>query len=88
MGVKAARFLQGRLLLHGASRSLPVTVVENASRPEEKIATGSLDRLPELIRETGIVGPAIIFIGLRAQKAQSLARDALPDFEAAREAVR
>ena len=33
MGVKAATFLRGRLLMHGAPADTPVTAVENASRP-------------------------------------------------------
>ena len=35
MGVSAARFVQGRLLLHGASDATAVTVVENISRANE-----------------------------------------------------
>ena len=34
MGVKAATFLRGRLLMHGAAADTPVTAVENASRPD------------------------------------------------------
>jgi uroporphyrin-III C-methyltransferase/precorrin-2 dehydrogenase/sirohydrochlorin ferrochelatase len=64
MGVRAAKFVQGRLLLHGASPSTAVTIVENASRPSERIAVGTLAELPQLIGAAKIAGPAIIFIGL------------------------
>jgi uroporphyrin-III C-methyltransferase/precorrin-2 dehydrogenase/sirohydrochlorin ferrochelatase len=64
MGVRAAGFVQGRLLLHGADPATTVTVVENASRPNECIAAGTLAELPALIRAAKITGPAIIFIGL------------------------
>ena len=37
MGKKSARFVQGRLLMHGASASTPVSVVENASRADQRI---------------------------------------------------
>lgn len=46
MGRRAARSLQGRLLMHGADPQTPVTLVENASRPEQRILTSRLDRLP------------------------------------------
>jgi uroporphyrin-III C-methyltransferase/precorrin-2 dehydrogenase/sirohydrochlorin ferrochelatase len=64
MGVGQARFLQGRLLLHGARSETPVTVVENASRPDERIVWGTLAQLPALIGENGITGPAVLLIGL------------------------
>jgi uroporphyrin-III C-methyltransferase/precorrin-2 dehydrogenase/sirohydrochlorin ferrochelatase len=64
MGVRAAQFVQGRLLLHGANPATAVTIVENASRPNERVAEGTLAELPALIREAKITGPAIIFIGL------------------------
>lgn len=64
MGVRAARFLQGRLMLHGADPDTPVTAVENASRADQKIVAAPLSRLPEALAEAGIRGPAIIFIGL------------------------
>jgi uroporphyrin-III C-methyltransferase len=34
MGKKSARFLQGRLMMHGAAPDTPVTIVENASRAD------------------------------------------------------
>ncbi len=64
MGVKAARFLQGRLMLHGADPATPITAVENASRGDEKIVSAPLARLPEALAEAGVRGPAILFVGL------------------------
>ncbi len=64
MGVRAARFLQGRLMLHGADPATSVTAVENASRAEEKIVAAPLSRLPEALAEAGVRGPAILFLGL------------------------
>ena len=73
MGVRASRFLQGRLLLHGARSDTPVTVVENASQPDETIASGTLADLPTVMRDAGITGPAIIFVGLAPAVAASMA---------------
>jgi uroporphyrin-III C-methyltransferase/precorrin-2 dehydrogenase/sirohydrochlorin ferrochelatase len=69
MGVRGARFVQGRLLIHGASAATPVTIVENASRPDQKVITATLGRLTEALAEAGITGPAIIFVGLASNAA-------------------
>ncbi|RZV38510.1 MAG: uroporphyrinogen-III C-methyltransferase, partial [Acidimicrobiales bacterium] len=72
MGVGAARFIQGRLLLHGATRNLPIAIVENASRPNEKIVSSKLDALPDDLTRAGIKGPAILLIGYSLKQALSL----------------
>lgn len=63
MGIGASRFIQGRLMLHGADKNLPITIVENASRPEQIIAPATLGTLPEDLIEAGIKGPAVLMIG-------------------------
>jgi uroporphyrin-III C-methyltransferase/precorrin-2 dehydrogenase/sirohydrochlorin ferrochelatase len=64
MGKRAARFIQGRLLMHGADPATPVSVVENAGRPEERILATQLSVLEPTLTAAGFDGPAIIFIGL------------------------
>lgn len=63
MGVGAARFIQGRLMVHGADNSMPVTIVENASRATEIIITTHLSDLSSAIEREGIKGPAILLLG-------------------------
>jgi uroporphyrin-III C-methyltransferase/precorrin-2 dehydrogenase/sirohydrochlorin ferrochelatase len=75
MGKKSARFIQGRLIMHGADRHTPVTVVENASRPEQRILSTTLDALPAALAATGMDGPALTFYGLAPRDAVA----ALPD---------
>jgi len=72
MGLRAARFVQGRLLLHGASPETPVTAVENAARPQERILETRLGDMSQRIQAAGIRGPAIIFVGLKARTAQAM----------------
>jgi len=67
MGVGASRFIQGRLLLHGAERTRPVCVVENASRPNQIIVSTTLEHLPDDLIAKGIKGPAILLIGYDAR---------------------
>lgn len=64
MGVRASRFVRGRLLLHGAHPETPVTVVENASRPDQRIVATTLSHLPDALEADDIRGPAIIFLGI------------------------
>ncbi|WP_017930448.1 siroheme synthase CysG [Robiginitomaculum antarcticum] len=78
MGVGAARFIQGRLMLYGAVPTTPVTIVENASRPEQIILATTVSTLPEALKRGGITGPAILLLGFTPAQsvAASLSRKA------------
>ena len=69
MGKKAARFIQGRLLMHGANATTPVTLVENASRPDQRVVETTLATLPTDLAEAGLTGPALTFYGLAPRAA-------------------
>ncbi|GAB4363992.1 MAG: siroheme synthase CysG [Oricola sp.] len=69
MGVKAARFLRGRLMMHGADADTPVTVVENASRADQKIVSTTLVALPSALAKAGIAGPAVLLYGMVSRHA-------------------
>jgi uroporphyrin-III C-methyltransferase / precorrin-2 dehydrogenase / sirohydrochlorin ferrochelatase len=64
MGVKACAFLRGRLMMHGAAPDLPVTAVENASRPDQRIIPTTLARLPEALAAAAPAGPVMLLFGL------------------------
>jgi uroporphyrin-III C-methyltransferase/precorrin-2 dehydrogenase/sirohydrochlorin ferrochelatase len=83
MGKRAARFIQGRLLMHGADRETPVTVVENASRPDQRILTTTLDRLPEDLGDADMTGPALTLYGLAHRDATEAAAPATETMERA-----
>jgi uroporphyrin-III C-methyltransferase len=69
MGKKSARFIQGRLMMHGADAATPVTVVENVSRPDEKVIAATLADLPEAV--AALDGPAVLLYGLAPRQAAS-----------------
>ena len=69
MGKKSARFLQGRLMMHGAAGDTPVTLVENVSRPDQRIVAASLATLPEAA--AALKGPAVILYGLAPRQARA-----------------
>jgi len=71
MGVGASRFIQGRLLLHGASPDLPVTVVENATRPNQIVVSTTLANLIQDMADADIKGPAVLMLGYTANMAVS-----------------
>ncbi len=77
MGKRAARFLQGRLLMHGADPATPVTVIENVSRTDQRILATTLARLEPTLTEATLTGPALMFLGL-APRAALAAVDTLP----------
>lgn len=64
MAKRGARFLQGRLLMHGAGPQTPVTIVENASRPDQAVLESSLATLAADLDRADISGPAILLYGL------------------------
>ncbi|WP_199221375.1 uroporphyrinogen-III C-methyltransferase [Maritimibacter sp. 55A14] len=72
MGKRAARFLQGRLMMHGADPHTPVTVVENASRPDEHRAPATLATLTDKLAAVEMTGPAILLLGLAPRDAAAL----------------
>ncbi|MBJ3762216.1 uroporphyrinogen-III C-methyltransferase [Maribius pontilimi] len=69
MGKRAARFIQGRLLMHGADPETPVTVVENAGRADARTLATSLARLQPELSEINFAGPAVVMLGLRPREA-------------------
>jgi uroporphyrin-III C-methyltransferase/precorrin-2 dehydrogenase/sirohydrochlorin ferrochelatase len=80
MGVKAAAFLRGRLLMHGGAAGTPVTAVENASRPDQRVIATTLIDLPEALAEAAPEGPVVILLGLApraAARAVGALREAL-----------
>lgn len=69
MGKRAARFVQGRLLMHGAAPATPICVVENASLPGQRILASSLAALPADLAAADPAGPALILLGLAPHRA-------------------
>ena len=70
MGVSTAGTVAERLIAHGLPAGTPVAVIENGTRPEQRVVTARLDELAQRLRHSGVTGPALIIIG-------EVARDAL-----------
>lgn len=78
MGARAARFLQGRLLMHGADPATPVTAVANAARPDERRIAARLADLAGTLARAELAGPVILMLGLAPRGAEAPA-PALPE---------
>lgn len=63
MGVGAARFIQGRLLLHGARADKAIVLVEKVSHPDQRIVSTCLGQLSQTIKAQSIRSPAVILLG-------------------------
>lgn len=74
MGKKSARFIQGRLLMHGADPATPVTIIENVSRADQQIIATTLAELEPTLTQADLKGPAITFYGLAPRDAVVNAR--------------
>ncbi|MFT4180071.1 MAG: siroheme synthase CysG [Thermomonas sp.] len=63
MGVVGLERLRDKLIAHGRAASTPFAIIENGSRPEQRVIAGSLDELPELARIHAVQAPALLVIG-------------------------
>ncbi|WP_172295669.1 siroheme synthase CysG [Pseudoruegeria sp. HB172150] len=73
MGKRAARFVQGRMLMHGADPSTPVSFVENASRPDQRVAEATLATMTDVLAGADMHGPVLTFYGLAPRAAAAMA---------------
>ncbi|MDD7970547.1 siroheme synthase CysG [Roseinatronobacter alkalisoli] len=70
MGKRAARVIQGRLLMQGAAPATPVTLVENASHATQTITACRLETLAHSVRS--LRGPVVMLLGLSPAGAVSV----------------
>jgi uroporphyrin-III C-methyltransferase/precorrin-2 dehydrogenase/sirohydrochlorin ferrochelatase len=63
MGVAGAGQVQARLIAGGRAGATPVAVIENGSRPEQRILAGRLDDLAGLVRREAVQSPALLIVG-------------------------
>lgn len=65
MGATEAASVRDRLLAAGTDPKTPVAIVENGTRPDERVSTGRLSDLARLaaIHTSGDAGPSLIIVG-------------------------
>lgn len=63
MGVIKSPHIQAELLHHGRKADTPVAIIENGTRKNQRVVTGQLGELANLIERNNIVSPALLIIG-------------------------
>jgi uroporphyrin-III C-methyltransferase/precorrin-2 dehydrogenase/sirohydrochlorin ferrochelatase len=61
--------------MHGCDPATPVTVVENASRPDQRVLATTVAEMEPAMTEAAMDGPALTFIGLAPRHAVREARE-------------
>ena len=72
MGVQSLSEFRHQLIAHGRAASTPVALIENGSRPEQRVVLGELEDLPQLAARYQIVSPALLLVGEVAALAEQL----------------
>jgi len=63
MGVSRLDTVSAKLIAHGRDAATPCTLVENGTRPEQRVLTATLADLPARASEHGIRAPAMLIVG-------------------------
>jgi uroporphyrin-III C-methyltransferase / precorrin-2 dehydrogenase / sirohydrochlorin ferrochelatase len=93
MGLAQLGILTKDFIDNGADADLPVAVIDNGTRRNQRVIIGTLTTIADKVKESGIVGPAVTIVGTvvtlhdklawfmpekQSARAQQAARDAIP----------
>ena len=63
MGLSGLAQISQSMIEHGAEATTPVAVIANATRPNQKLVTGTLTTIAEEVTKAGLKSPAMIIVG-------------------------
>ena len=63
MGLSKASLIEENLMAGGLDKNTPVAFIENGCKPEQRIISGTLQQLSQLVTSHNIQSPALIMIG-------------------------
>ncbi len=63
MGLQSVNIICEALISHGRSAQTPAALVEKGTRPDQKVYRGTLQSLPQLVKEHSITPPTLIIVG-------------------------
>jgi uroporphyrin-III C-methyltransferase/precorrin-2 dehydrogenase/sirohydrochlorin ferrochelatase len=73
MAAASVARVQAELLRHGRSSATPIAIVENGSRPQQRVIIGELGEAAELATSHQVSSPALLIVGAVAALGASLA---------------
>lgn len=79
MGVATAETIGEKLVADGLPPSMPVAVIENATRPSMRVVRGTLRGLGALVAKEKVRSPAVIVVGDVAREANVAALERLAE---------
>jgi uroporphyrin-III C-methyltransferase len=63
MGLITLPVICEQLQMHGMDTQMPVAIVEQGTTPRQRVVTGTLSSIAELVKKADIKAPAIIVVG-------------------------
>ena len=63
MGLRNLESLTQEFVVRGARADMPAAIIDNATRPNQRVIAGTLQSLPDLARAAELRGPSILIIG-------------------------
>ena len=63
MGISSLEQIADAYIAHGGTAGTPAALVENGTRPEQRVFTGTIGTLPATAAGANIRSPALIIIG-------------------------
>lgn len=63
MGLHGIDVICAKLIEHGMSADMPIALVQQGTRPDQKVFTGTLSSMPGIVHSTDIKPPTLIIVG-------------------------
>jgi uroporphyrin-III C-methyltransferase/precorrin-2 dehydrogenase/sirohydrochlorin ferrochelatase len=63
MGLMGLEATCEQLIAHGMPRDMPAAVVQQATLPQQRVVTATLDDLPKRVAEAGLRPPTLVIVG-------------------------
>ena len=63
MGIANSETISHQLMAHGLPGTTPVAVIERGTRPEQRVLTGRLETLADMILTGQVQTPALLIVG-------------------------
>ncbi len=63
MGLIGLPIICEKLVEHGLSPDMPIAIIEKGTRPDQRVLTGTLTTMPELIKTEKVQAPTLIIVG-------------------------